>query len=52
MDKPEALPRGPQDHLLSKHTAMPSSRKGDPLFRNLEGDSRYRAFLRKMRLPV
>lgn len=25
--------------------------KGDPLFRNLEGDPRYRAFLRKMRLP-
>jgi TolB-like protein/Tfp pilus assembly protein PilF/tRNA A-37 threonylcarbamoyl transferase component Bud32 len=25
--------------------------KGDPLLRNLEGDPRYRAFLRKMRLP-
>jgi tetratricopeptide (TPR) repeat protein len=26
--------------------------KGDPLLRNLEDDPRYRAFLRKMRLPV
>lgn len=26
--------------------------KGDPLFRNLEADPRFRAFLRKMRLPV
>ncbi len=26
--------------------------KGDPLLRNLEGDPRYPAFLKKMRLPV
>jgi hypothetical protein len=25
--------------------------KGDPLLKNLEGDSRYKAFLRKMNLP-
>jgi hypothetical protein len=25
--------------------------KGDPLFRNLDGDPRYKAFLRKMNLP-
>ena len=25
--------------------------KGDPQFRNLEGDPRYKAFLRKMNLP-
>lgn len=25
--------------------------KGDPLLKNLEGDPRYRAFLRKMNLP-
>lgn len=26
--------------------------KGDPLLRNLERDSRYRAFLQKMKLPM
>ncbi len=26
--------------------------KGNPLLRNLEGDARYAAFLRKMRLPL
>jgi len=25
--------------------------KGDPLFKNLEGDPRYKAYLRKMNLP-
>jgi hypothetical protein len=25
--------------------------KGDPLLKNLEGDPRYKAFLRKMKLP-
>jgi tetratricopeptide (TPR) repeat protein len=25
--------------------------KGDPLFKNLEGDARYKAFLKKMKLP-
>jgi hypothetical protein len=25
--------------------------KGDPLLRNLEPDARYKAFLRKMKLP-
>jgi len=25
--------------------------KGDPLLKNLEGDPRYKAFLRKMNLP-
>jgi len=25
--------------------------KGDPLFKNIEGDPRYKAFLRKMNLP-
>jgi hypothetical protein len=25
--------------------------KGDPLFKNLESDSRYKAFLRKLNLP-
>jgi hypothetical protein len=26
--------------------------KGDPLLKNLEGDPRYRAFLRKIKLPI
>jgi hypothetical protein len=25
--------------------------KGDPFFKNLDGDPRYKAFLRKMNLP-
>jgi hypothetical protein len=25
--------------------------KGDPLFKNLEGDPRYKVFLKKMNLP-
>jgi len=29
-----------------------SEMKGDPLLKNLEGDPRYSAFLRKLRLPV
>ena len=29
-----------------------SSMKGDPLLKNLEADPRYRAFLKKMRLPL
>jgi hypothetical protein len=29
-----------------------SEMKGDPLLKHLEGDPRYRAFLRKIKLPV
>jgi hypothetical protein len=29
-----------------------SEMKGDPLLKNLDGDPPYRAFLRKLRLPV
>jgi hypothetical protein len=29
-----------------------SNMKGDPLLRNLEHDTRYTAFLKKMKLPV
>jgi serine/threonine protein kinase len=52
-----------EDTRLGRHVALKLLRaysqrdggfiamKGDPLLRNLEGDPRYAAFLKKMRLP-
>jgi tetratricopeptide (TPR) repeat protein len=40
------------DRAYAQRDAGFSEMKGDPLLKNLEGDPRYDAFLRKMKLPV
>jgi hypothetical protein len=50
--------RGERDHALEWLQRAYDSKdedlyiiRGDPLFKNLEGDPRYKAFLKKMNLP-